>query len=136
MGDNIVDDGQMVVQVAGQQAGGEAGQLILNNVNFAKERENTNAHGIGNKEPQGMKFGNITYTFSSESQLNEAAADLLRELSDGDDATEPTNAFIRAEDTVEVRIGKIYWNTVEWDSNDDGDIIVTVNGDCMDVVTE
>lgn len=121
----------LVIRVSGEQAGGQKGQLILTDVGFGGERDNTNYHGIGNDEPQDLGKGNKTYTLSTENVLNEAAARLLIELVEND--AQPDEAEIRANGVLKGNIGKVDWNSFDWDASDGGDVTVSLECDCRDV---
>lgn len=128
----VVDENKdLVIRVAGEQAGGQKGQLILNDVGFGGERDNTVYHGIGNDEPQELGTGNKTYSLSIENILNESAATLLIELVEND--AQPDEAEIRANGVLKANIGKIDWNSFDWNSQDGGDVTVSLDCDCRQV---
>lgn len=135
MGDEIIDDGDLIFNYDGVTSSGEAadesGQLILESVSLTVERDNDPKHGISNKEPQAMSYGNKTYTLSFEGHVNEAIADVVVAMY-LDDQT-PRDADLRSEGAMEATIGKIDWNSVEKSGSDDGDVTLSVDADCRNV---
>lgn len=127
----VADENDLVIRVSGEQAGGQKGQLILNDVTFGGERDNTVYHGIGHDEPQDLGRGNKSYTLSHEQVLNEAAARLLVELVEND--SQPDEAEVRAAGVLKANIGKIDWNSFDWEASDGGDVTISIDCDCRDV---
>jgi hypothetical protein len=146
MGDNIIDDGDLVITfgrtarqndgslntaIKDKQAGGETGQLIITDVSLTMERDNTNYHGIGNKDPTAMGYGNKTYTLSSESIVNDAIADVVVTWYKNDQT--PQDAVLRADGTLEAVIEKVDWNSVDKSATDDGDVTLSIDADARGV---
>lgn len=125
----VTDETQLVIEIGDQQAGGVEGQLILDDVEFGKSRDNDPKHGIGNETPQGISTGNITYTVSASAMLNGAAADLARQL--GPDNTLDGELYIEEEADAEFNVlrSKLDWNDVSIEATDDGDAILSVEFD-------
>lgn len=124
MGDGVTSDNELEVTIADAEAGTTQGQLILDDVEFRKERDNEPKHGIGNIKPQGMRYGNKTYHVSATSILNEDAADLLLET----EGTAILTAVLRTPN-LEVDVGKLDWNDVRLEASDDGDVTVSMEFD-------
>ena len=125
----VTNETQLVVEIGDEKAGGVEGQLILDDVEFAKSRDNDPKHGIGNETPQGISTGNITYTVSASAILNDAAADLAQEL--GPDNTLHGELYIEEEADVDFQVtrSKLDWNDVSIEATDDGDAILSVEFD-------
>jgi len=139
MGDNVISDGELVFSITSPDddsnttysAGTTAGQVILEDVTFTMERDNTMYHGIGNDEPQGMSYGNKTYSLSTETIVNEDIAQLVVEMYNN--GRSATDGVLRSDGALEVNIGKIDWNSVEKSASDDGDVTLSIDADCRDV---
>jgi len=124
MGDGVTSDSELEITVGDKAAGTTRGQLILDDVEWRKERDNDPKHGIGNDEPQGMRYGNKTYSVSSTSILNGAAADLALSIDDDDVLT----ATLRTPNLI-VDVGKLDWNDVRIEASDDGDVTLSADFD-------
>lgn len=131
MGENIIDDGDLVFTLGDKSGGDETGQLIISDVSLTISRDNDPTHGIGNKEPQGIKYGNKTYELSKESHENEAVADLVAEMYNND--TNPTDAALRSEGGMDAEIGVVVWNEVSKEASDGGDVLLSIDADCREV---
>lgn len=132
MGDNIIDDGDLIVKLGGEMAGGETGQLVINDVSLTIERDNDPKHGIGNKDPVGMGYGNKTYSLSSESVVETAIADIVTDMYLNDQS--PKEAVLRSDGALEASIGKIDWNSIEKSASDDGEVTLSIDADGRDVI--
>lgn len=124
MGDGVTSDNELVVTISDAEAGTTEGQLILDDVEFNKSRDNDPKHGIGYDEPQGMRYGNKTYEVSATGYLNEATADLVLDAEGQDILT----AVLRTPN-LEVDVGQLDWNDVTIDATDDGDVNVSFDFD-------
>lgn len=124
MGDGVTSDNELVVTVSDAEAGTTRGQLILDDVEFNKTRDNDPKHGIGNDEPQGIRYGNKTYSVSHTAHLNDAAAELMLDAEGQDILT----AVLRTPN-LEVNVGKLDWNDVTLEAADDGDVTVSMDFD-------
>lgn len=124
MGDGVTSDSELEIEISDAQAGTTQGQLILDDVEWRKERDNDPKHGIGNDEPQGMRYGNKTYMVSATAILNEAAADMMLAAK----GTAILEGVLRTPN-LEVDVGKLDWNDVRTEASDDGDVTVSVEFD-------
>ena len=124
MGDGVTSDNELEVTISDAEAGTTRGKLILDDVEFRKERDNDPKHGIGNDDPQGMRYGNKTYHVSTTNILNDAAADLMLDAQ----GTEILTAVLRTPN-LEVDVGKLDWNDVRLEASDDGDVTMSAEFD-------
>lgn len=124
MGDGLTSDNELEVTISDAAAGTTKGQLILDDVEFRKERDNEPKHGIGNDEPQGIRYGNKTYMVSTTNILNGSAAELMLDAQDQDVLT----ASLRTPN-LEVDVGELDWNDVRVEASDDGDVTVSMEFD-------
>lgn len=131
MGDNIIDDGNLVITVAGESAGDEAGQLILSDITLSSERDNTNYHGLGNRDTQAIGFGNKEHTLSFEGIVEETIADVIVDMYENDETVQ--DADIIADGALAAEIGVVVWNSVETGASDGDDVTLSVEADCRDV---
>ncbi len=127
----VTNEASLIVEIGDQQAGGTAGQLILEDVEFRKQRDNEMKHGVGNETPQGISTGNITYECSASAVFNGAAADLARSL---DKSTTLTGSLYVQDDASEasdfgLTNSYLDWNDVRVEATDDGDVIMEVDFD-------
>jgi len=129
MGDGLTDDGDLVIRIDSEKAGGDSGQLILSDASIGIERSNELRTGIGNKTPQAARYGNQAGTVSAEGDVNEAMARLLESLYVNDES--PTDVFFRG-DVLEVRGGKMDWNNLETSASDDGGYTAAIDADLRD----
>ena len=88
--DNEVD---LVVKFAGKKGGGPDGQLIIDDVELSSSRDNRTRHGLGNEEVQHIERGNKTHTFSTTCMMNDAAAEAMRDIRNGDATTQAVYAL-------------------------------------------
>jgi len=121
----------LVVKYAGQKGGGDDGQLIIDDVELEQSRDNRNRHGIGNGEPQAIERGNKTYTFSTTSFMNSAAAAALTDIDNGDAVAEAV--YIRDDDVFSGKASGMVTNTVNVSASDGGDTTVEVDADLLGV---
>lgn len=125
----VTNETLLIVKIGDSKAGGTDGQLLLEDVEFSKERDNDPKHGIGNDTPQGISHGNITYNVSTSALLNGESADLVRNL----DPYTPLSAELRLSDDadadIEVVQTKLDWNSVSIEATDDGDIVLSLDFD-------
>jgi hypothetical protein len=124
MGDGVTSDSELEIKIADAEAGTTKGQLILDDVEWRKERDNDPKHGIGHDEPQGMRYGNKTYSVSATAILNGAAANLA--LSIDDDAI--LTGTLKTPNLT-VNVGKLDWNDVRVEASDDGDVTMSADFD-------
>lgn len=124
MGDGVTSDNELQITVHDAEAGTTKGQLILDDVEYRKERDNDPKHGIGNDEPQGMRYGNKTYSVSHTAILNGAAAELALSIDEND----ILSGSLRTPN-MEIDVGKLDWNDVRIEASDDGDVTLSVDFD-------
>jgi len=129
MGDGITDDGDLVIKISDEQAGGDGGQLILDSATGTVERDNSGYSGIGNKEQQIMAYGNPSGTVSVEGYTTPALARLVVDLWENRDS--PASASFLG-NNLEMRAGKLDWNTLEWDISDDGEAMLAIDAEMRD----
>lgn len=130
MGDGVTSDSELVITIGDAQAGGVEGQLILDDVEYQKERDNDPKHGIGNDKPQGMRYGNITYNVSATAVLNEAAADLALQLKrGGQNGEHPVLSGQLNTPNATINVGKLDWNDIRIEASDDGDVTMSADFD-------
>lgn len=128
MGDGVTSDNELVVRIGGQSAGSTAGQLILDDVEYNKTRDNEEKHGIGNAEPQGIRYGNRTYSVSATGIANQSTAGMLNEARDDNIIT----GVLRTPNKT-ISFGKLDWNDVTVEATDDGDVTVSVDFNAREV---
>jgi len=128
MADGITSDNELVIKIANEEAGTTRGQLVLDDVEFNKSRDNDPKHGIGNSEPQGMRYGNETYTVSATAHMNESAATLITDTNDED--LVPVGRLKTPNLLVEV--GKLDWNDISVEASDGGDVTVSAEFDARE----
>jgi len=121
----------LVVKYATKKAGGPDGQLVLDDVELSTSRDNRVRHGIGNEDPQYIEKGNKTYTFSTTSMMNTAAAEALVRIDEGD-ATADT-IYIRDDGVFEGQAEGMVTNDVTTSASDDGDTTVSIDADLLGV---
>ena len=131
MGDGVTDDKDLVVRLGGEQAGGVTGQLILSDVTFTIERDNTEHTGIGNEEAQAKSYGDPEASLSAEGMVNDALAREMKSLYDNKET--PPRAYIRSQGTFEWSIGKMDWNSLETSASDDGDVTMSLDAGCREL---
>jgi len=130
MGDNVVDDAQVIFEHASPEedykAGGATGKVILNSVTLTIERPTNGYSGIGNEGEIAVGYGTLTASLDHEEMLNERAADLLKDLYNN--ARTSTEASIIAGDVLDASAALFDWNELELSSEDDGDQMISVSG--------
>lgn len=129
MANGITDDGELVIRIDEQQAGGESGQLILTDATFTLDRSNSEHVGIGNDTTQAVSYGNTTASVSVEGQTTESMANLVVNL--WENRTSPSSVFFRG-NFLETRGGKMDWNNMEWSISDDGDATLSIDANLRD----
>jgi predicted secreted protein len=131
MGDGVTDDKELVIKIADSEAGTTKGQLIIDDIEFSGERDNTEYAGIGNDTTQGVGYGNKTYSLSTTSILNGAAADLALNVT-GDDTV---GGFVRTPN-MQYHLGKLDWNSFDVSASDDGDVTFSCDFNVRNVEEE
>jgi hypothetical protein len=130
----VTDESLLVIEISDgdggtQTAGGTSGQLVLDDVEFSKSRDNTMVHGIGNRTPQGVQRGNITYEVSASAHFNDSAAELAKSLGPTDELA--GKLYFRKDDTnsFSSHFTALDWNDCSIEASDDGDIVMSVDFD-------
>jgi len=129
--DNEVD---LVVKFAGKKGGGVDGQLIIDDVELSSSRDNRTRHGIGNEDVQNIERGNKSHTFSTTCIMNDAAADGMRKIRDGNATTEAVYALHQDDDgnaTWKDKADGMVWNDITLSSSDGGDTTVAIDADLL-----
>jgi hypothetical protein len=143
MGDNVIDDAQVIFEVesitAGAaaegieasdadpyQAGGDVGKVILNSVTLTIDRPTNGHSGIGNEGHIAVGYGTREATMDHEEQLNERAAEMLADLYNNDRS--PRGITILAGDVLDASGSKFDWNNLEVNIEDDGGATVSISG--------
>jgi|APHM01.1.fsa_nt_gi hypothetical protein len=134
--DSVTDESLLVVEIGDEKAGGTDGQLLLDDVEFNKSRDNDMIHGIGNRTPQGVQRGNITYEVSASSHFNGSAASLAQSLNPR--SVIKGKLYFRTNDDQSI-VGEgggnfelnfdLDWNDCTVEASDDGEVIVSVDFD-------
>ena len=129
----ITDESLLVIEISSngnsQKAGGTNGQLVLDDVEFGKSRDNTMVHGIGNRTPQGVQRGNITYEVSASAHFNDSAAELAKSLGPTDVLTGELYFRQEGADSFNTHFEALDWNDCAIEASDDGDVVMSVTFD-------
>lgn len=133
MGIDVIEEGQLKVRVGSETAGGNSGQVVMNDVTLSASRDNTDYSGIGNDTVTAKKFGTPNYEFDTEQILNKAAAQMLHDVVTG---VEKETEFLVNGEVIEFRAGECDWSDWEFNASDDGDVTVSISGELRDVQTE
>jgi hypothetical protein len=128
--DTHTNEHDLIVQYAGQQGGGDSGQLIIDSVELEHARDNRVRHGIGNEQPQEIEKGNLTYTFSTTTYMNQAAASALRSIDAGDAETQSVYVQDSQGNFKDSASGMVF-NTLNISASDDGDTAVDIDADLL-----
>lgn len=134
MGDNVIDDAQVVFEVADYTAGGDSGKIILSSVTLTIERPTNGYSGIGNKGEVAVGYGTRSASLSHEQMVNEEAAQMLKDLYQN--ARSPKGITILAGDVLTVESPKFDWNNLEVNFEDDGDATISIDGKVRGVSME
>lgn len=118
----------LVVKYADKKGGSTDGQLIIDDVELERSRDNRNRHGIGNEDPQNIERGNRTYTFSTTTMMGEAAAEALKRIDDGEAVTD--TIYVRGPDWTETASGMVF-NTLTTSASDGGDVTLDIDADLL-----
>lgn len=121
----------IVVQYAGKKGGGADGQLIIDDVELSESRDNRTRHGIGNDEPQEIEKGNKTYTFSTTSFMNSAAAKALKDIDS--DKAQTQAVYLRDDDVFAGTASGMVFNDLTVSASDGGDTTVDIDADLLGV---
>lgn len=121
----------LVVKYADAKGGGSDGQLIIDDVELSSSRDNRVRHGIGNEDPQEIERGNSTYTFSTTSYMNDAAAGAIQRIDNGDATTDAV--YIQDDNVFKGKADGMVTNDVTVSSSDDGDTTVSIDADLLGI---
>lgn len=125
MGDNVIDDAQVIFELDEYQAG-DTGKIILQSVTLTIERPTNGYSGIGNEGEVAVGYGTRSASLSHEEVLNQRAAEMLADLYNNDRS--PKEVSVIAGDVLDTRATKFDWNNLELNSEDDGDTTVSIDG--------
>lgn len=132
MGNNVIDDAQVVFEIGDYNAGGDGGKVILNSVTLTIERPTNGYSGIGNEGEVAVGYGTRSASLSHEQVLNEEAAKMLEDLYENDRSAKGISIIAGGALTVEG--AKFDWNNLELSIEDDGDATVSIDGKVRGVV--
>jgi len=121
----------LIVKYAGKKGGGASGQLVIDDVEMSTSRDNRVRHGIGNENPQYIEEGNKTYTFSTTTMMNTAAAQALKDIRDGNARAD--TVYIKDDDVITEQAETFVWNDLTFSSSDDGDTTVSIDADLLGI---
>jgi len=124
MGNNVIDDAQVIFEVGGYQAGGQAGKIILNSVTLSGDRPTNPESGIGNEVNTAVGYGTRSANLSYEGALNREAAEMLEDLWRNDRS--PKEISVVAGGVLDTRAAKMDWNSFEVSHEDDSNSTVSV----------
>lgn len=126
MGDNVIDDAQVVFEIGGHSAGGDEGKIILNSVTLTIERPTNGYSGIGNEGEVAVGYGTRSASLSHEQMVNQEAGEILKDLYQNDRS--PVGVSIIAGDAFTAEAAKFDWNNLEINFEDDGDATISIDG--------
>ncbi|TKX83420.1 hypothetical protein EXE43_24340, partial [Halorubrum sp. SS5] len=88
MGDNVIDDAQVIFELETDNdtfgAGGQEGLVILNSVTLSVSRDTNGYSGLGNEGEVAVGYGTKTASMDTEQMVNQEAAELLEDLYQND----------------------------------------------------
>ena len=130
MGDNVIDDAQIIFEVSTEDndfsAGSQEGLVILNSVTLSVERPTNGYSGIGNEGEVAVGYGTRSASMDTEQMLNEESAQMLADLYENDRS--PAGVSVIAGDVLDASAAKFDWNELELGLEDDGDQQVSIAG--------
>jgi len=126
MGDNVIDDAQVIFEIDDFTAGGDTGRLIIQSATVTVDRPTNGYSGIGNETEVAVGFGTLSASMDAETVVNERAADLLEDLYRNDRS--PKEVSLVLGEAADVRASKFDWNELEVSVEDDGDTMVSMSG--------
>lgn len=127
--DTHTNEIDLVVKYATMKGGGDDGQLIIDDVELSRSRDNRVRHGIGNEDPQEIEKGNKTYTFSTTTLMNKTAAEALERIYEGDAETD--GLYVRDSGVFKDKASGMVFNDLTTSSSDDGDTTVEIDADLL-----
>jgi len=119
----------LVVKYADEKGGGADGQLIIDDVELSRSRDNRVRHGIGNEDPSEIEKGNKTYTFSTTAFMNSAAARALERIYEGD--AEEQAVYVRDDGVFKDKAEGMVFNDLTTSASDGGDTTVSIDADLL-----
>lgn len=114
----VTGNGDLVVKVGDEIAGGTSGQLIIDDVTYSGSRDISEYAGVGNDETQGKSYGNKTFSLSVDTILNGSAATLARQIHDD----EILSGYLKTPDD-RYNLGELDWNEFEITASDGSDAV-------------
>lgn len=130
MGDNVIDDAQVIFDMSTEGgdfgAGGQEGLIILNSVTLSVSRDTNGYSGLGNEGEVAVGYGTKTASMDTEQMLNKQAAQLLADLYQNDRS--PAEVSVIADEVLDASASKFDWNELELGFEDDGDQQVSISG--------
>lgn len=119
----------LVIKYATEKGGSIDGQLIIDDIEFSRSRDNRTRHGIGNDEPQVIEEGNKEYSFSTTTFMNNAAARALERIFDG--LAVADTVYVRDPGNWKDQADGMVFNDVTTSASDDGDTTISIDADLM-----
>jgi hypothetical protein len=126
MGDNVIDDAQVIMEIGGYQAGGTEGKIILNSVTISGEQSTNGESGIGNEGETAVGYGTKMASLSYDGALNRSAAEMLQDLWRNNRT--PKEVSVLAGDVLDARAAKFDWNSLEVNHENDSNSEVSIEG--------
>lgn len=130
MGENVIDDAQVLFEVETSEseyaAGGQEGLVILNSVTLTIERPTNGYSGLGNEGEVAVGYGTLTASMDTEQMLNKEAAEILSDLYNN--ARQSAEVSVIAGDVLDASAGSFDWNELELGLENDGDQQVSISG--------
>jgi hypothetical protein len=127
------NENDIIVKYGGKKGGGDAGQLVIDEVELNEASDNRIRHGIGNQDPSSIESGNNTYTFSTTVMLNDAAVAVLKDIKKGDRSTKAV--YVRhngdSETVYKEKADGMVPNDITETVSDGGDTSVSIDADLL-----
>lgn len=119
----------LIIKYADEKGGGADGQLIIDDIELERSRENRHRHGIGNEQTQVIEKGNKTATLSTTAYMNSAAARALERIEAGE--AEAQAVYVRDPGNWKDKADGMVFNTLTTSASDDGDTTVSIDADLL-----
>jgi len=126
MGDNVIDDAQVIFEIDDFTGGGDTGRLIIQSVTITVDRPTNGYSGIGNETEVAVGYGTLSASMDAETVVNERAAAVLEDLYRNDRS--PKEVSLILGEAADVRASEFDWNELEVSVEDDGDTMVSMSG--------
>jgi len=134
MGDNVIDDAQVIFEIDDFTGGGDTGRLIIQSVTITVDRPTNGYSGIGNETEVAVGYGTLSASMDAETVVNERAAAVLEDLYRNDRS--PKEVSLILGEAADVRASEFDWNELEVSVEDDGDTMVSMSGKLRGLDTE